>query len=74
MSKTDKPKTKPLTEAELVYLRVLNDAATVVYQRHLEAQQQLTACLVFLRAQHDAPEDKWELKDLNIGFVCQEVE
>jgi len=69
MSKTDKPKTKPLTEAELAYFRALNDAGSVAYQRHLEAQQRLVACLAFLREQHGAPEGEWELKDLNIGFV-----
>lgn len=69
MSKPDKPKTKPLTEAELIYLRGLNDAATVAYQRHLEMQQRLAACLVFLRAQHDAPEGEWKMEDLNVGFV-----
>ncbi len=69
MSKADEPKTKPLTEAELAYFRALNDAATAAYQRHLEAQQRLTACLTFLREQHNAPEDWWGLKDLKVGFV-----
>ena len=69
MSKTDKLKTKPLTEAELTYFRALNDAGSVAYQRHLEAQQRLVACLAFLREQHGAPEGEWELKDLSIGFV-----
>lgn len=61
--------TRPLTEAELAYFRALNDTATVAYQRHLEAQQRLAACLAFLREQHGAPEGEWEMKDLSIGFV-----
>ena len=69
MSKTDKPKTEPLTEAEFVYFRALNDEAQVAYQGHLEMQRRLTMCLAFLREQHDAPEGEWELKDLSTGFV-----
>jgi len=64
--------TKPLTEAELAYCRSLNDAASVAYQRHLETQQRLAACLAFLRMQHDAPEGEWKLEDLSVGFVHQE--
>ena len=64
-----KLKTKPLTEAEQAYFGNLNDEAQAAYQRHLEAQQRLAACLAFLRDQHDAPEDGWGLKDLSIGFV-----
>jgi len=65
--------TKPLTEAELAYFRALNDEAQVAYQRHLEAQQRLVACLAFLREQHDAPEGEWGLKDLSVGFAHQEI-
>lgn len=64
---------KPLTEAELAYFRTLNDDAAVAYQRYLEAQQLLGACLTFLREQHEAPEDWWELKDLSVGFVEKTV-
>jgi len=71
---TTKPRTKPLTEAELAYFRALNDEAQAVYQRHLEAQQRLMACLAFLREQHDAPEDWWELKDLSVGFVEKQAD
>lgn len=64
--------TKPLTEAELAYSRTLNDEAQVVYQRHTETQQRLARCLAFLRAQHEAPEGKWALEDLSVGFVRRE--
>jgi len=68
MSKATEPETKPLTEAELVYFRALNDAASVAYQRHLEEQRRLSACLFFLREQHGAPEGEWGLQDLSVGF------
>jgi len=71
--KPDQSITKPLTEAELAYFRTLNDEAQVAYQRHLEAQQRLAACLAFLREQHDAPDGEWALKNLNVGFVHQET-
>ena len=64
--------TKPLTEAELAYFRSLNDEAQIAYQRHLEAQQRLVACLAFLREQHDAPVGEWKLEDMSVGFVHQE--
>ena len=68
MSKTDKPKTKPLTEAERSYLKRLNQEASDALQRHQEAQQRLIQCVAFLREQHDAPEDKWALTNLETGF------
>jgi len=74
MSETNKPKTKPLTEAELAYFRALNDEAQAVYQRHLEAQQHLARCLTFLREQHNAPDDEWGLESLAVGFVKRETE
>lgn len=67
-------KTKRLSEAELAYFRALNDEAQDMYQHHLEAQRRLTACLAFLRVQHDAPEDEWKLEDLSVGFVHREAE
>jgi len=60
---------KPLTEAERSYLKRLNQEAFEALQRHQEAQQRLIQCVAFLREQHDAPEDKWKLEDLVVGFV-----
>ncbi len=69
MSNAKEPKTKSLTEPELAYFRGLNNAAVIALQCHQEAQQRLAICLTFLRDQHDAPENKWKMEDLNKGFV-----
>ena len=68
MTKGTESETKLLTAAELKYLKRLNDEAQVAYQRHLEAQQQLVACLAFLREQHDTPEGEWKFEEIQKGF------
>ena len=50
-----------LTPAEQRHLQELND-------RVIAAKAELARFIQFLRDQHDAPEDKWELNDLKEGF------
>jgi len=64
--------TKPLTEAEQKYVRQLNEEAGAILQQLQAAQRRLRMCELFLRGQHDAPEDEWELNDIQIGFVHRE--
>lgn len=67
-----KQKTKPLTEAEQQYFRLLNNEASIAMQQMQLAQQRLVACAAFLREQHNAPEGKWALNDIQAGFVLIE--
>ena len=60
--------TKPLTEAELNYLKRLNQEAFQALQRHQEAQRRLIQCVAFLREQHEATEEGWELTEDMVGF------
>ena len=50
-----------LSPAEQRHLQELNN-------RVIAAQEELVRFIQFLRDQHDAPEDKWELNDLKEGF------
>ena len=59
--------TKSLTEAELSYLRQLNQEAFQALQRHQEAQRRLIQCVAFLREQHEATEE-WVLTEDMLGF------
>lgn len=63
-----KQNTKPLTEAELRYLRQLNEEAGALLRQLQAAQQRLRLCELFLREQHDAPEGEWVLNDIQVGF------
>lgn len=71
MSK-NKQNIKPLTGAEQQYFRLLNNEAGIAMQQMQLAQQRLVACAAFLREQHNAPEGKWALNDIQIGFVLVE--
>jgi len=60
---------KLLTEAEQKYVRQLNGEAGGILRQLQAAQQRLRLCELFLREQHEAPEGKWALNDIQVGFV-----
>lgn len=56
--------TKPFTKAQQRYLISLNGAI-------LQVQQQVNDFVAYLRDEHDAPAPRWELYDIQQGFVKQ---
>jgi len=55
---------KPLTKAQQRYLVQLQVAV-------LQAQQALNGFVAYLREEHNAPAPKWELYNIQQGFVKQ---
>jgi len=53
--------TKPLTEAQRNHLAALNAA-------FMQTKQRMDEFVAYLRAEHDAPTDKWALRNLQAGF------
>ena len=53
--------TKPLTEAQRDHLAALNAA-------FMQTKQRMDEFVAYLRAEHDAPADKWQLRNLQVGF------
>jgi len=53
--------TKTLTDAQRQHLLALNTA-------FMQARRQIDQFIAYLRAEHDAPADKWLLRNLTVGF------
>ena len=53
--------TKPLTDAQQQHLSRLNTTS-------LQAKQNMDAFVGYLRAEHDAPAEGWQLRNLQVGF------
>lgn len=53
--------TKPLTEAQQQHLTRLNAV-------FLQARQRMDEFIAYLRAEHDAPANEWQLQNLQVGF------
>jgi len=53
--------TKPLTEAQRNHLAAVNAA-------FMQARQRMDEFVAYLRAEHDAPDGQWVLRNLQTGF------
>jgi len=53
--------TKTLTDAQRNHLAALNTA-------FMQDKQRMDEFVAYLRAEHDAPADKWRLRNLIVGF------
>lgn len=60
--KTEKPKTKPLTKAQRKNLIALNEDVMI-------ANHNMNKFIAYLREEHEAPVEKYEMKDVMVGFV-----